>query len=354
MRINTKEIRIGSLAIGKNHPIAIQSMTNTRTKDIQKTVEQILSLEAVGCDIVRVAVLDQEDAYAIKEIKQQIHIPLVADIHFDYQLALIAIQSGVDKLRINPGNIGSIDKIGLVVEECKAKNIPIRIGVNFGSMDRDIVRRYGRTAQALVESAKKHVTILEKMNFHNIVVSLKASDIQTTIEAYQLASKHFPYPLHIGITEAGTAFAGTIKSAIGCGILLQQGIGDTLRISLAADPIEEVRVAKEILAALHLLTKPTLIACPTCGRTQYNMLPIAQEIENFLEKFPKSDIKVAVMGCIVNGPGEAMDADIGIAGGLEEALLFKKGKAIKKIKQDEIVTILKDEITALIKEKEEN
>jgi (E)-4-hydroxy-3-methylbut-2-enyl-diphosphate synthase len=325
-------------------------MTNIPTKDVAKTVAQIHALEQAGCQIIRVAVLDSLDAEALKAIIPQIHIPLVADIHFDYRLALQSIEAGVAKLRINPGNIGSLDRIKLVVEACKKHNIPIRIGVNLGSLDRDIQFEYGRTALALVKSAEKHVEILEDLDFHNIIISLKASDVPTTIEAYQLASIEFNYPLHIGVTEAGTQFGGSIKSAVGLGILLQQGIGDTIRVSLTDDPVQEVVAAQEILASLGYLDKPTLVSCPTCGRTQYEMIPIAKEIEQFLQTLPKVPLKVAIMGCVVNGPGEAKDADIGVAGGREEALLFKKGIAIRKIPQDEIVKVLKEEILAWIKE----
>ncbi|MFA7366731.1 MAG: flavodoxin-dependent (E)-4-hydroxy-3-methylbut-2-enyl-diphosphate synthase [Bacilli bacterium] len=352
LRKPSKEIHIGNLVIGGNNPILIQSMTNTRTKDVSKTVEQILKLEEIGCQIIRVSVLDIEDAKAIKEIKKHINIPIVADIHFDYRLALESIESGIDKLRINPGNIGSIDRVEKVVNACKQKNIPIRIGVNLGSLDKQILSTYGRTAQALVESALKHIKILEDLDFHNIVVSLKASDVAMTVEAYKLASEKFEYPLHIGITEAGTMFSGTIKSSIGVGILLNEGIGDTLRISLAADPIEEVRVAKEILSTFGLYQKPILIACPTCGRTQYNMFEIVNEIESFLETLKNTKIKVAIMGCVVNGPGEASDADVGIAGGINEALLFKNGKIIKKVPQDRIVDTLKQEILNIISKNE--
>lgn len=351
IRKKTREIKIGNIAIGGNNPIAIQSMTNTRTKDVVNTVKQIKALEDVGCQIIRVAVLDMDDALAIKEIKNQISIPLVADIHFDYRLALAAIEAGVDKLRINPGNIGSIDRVEKVVEACRAKNIPIRIGVNLGSLDKQIEKDYGRTAQGLVASALKHIKILEDLKFYDIVVSLKASDVEMAVEAYRLASNTFDYPLHIGITESGTVFSGSIKSAIGVGILINEGIGDTLRISLASDPVEEVKVAKEILSTFGLYKKPTLIACPTCGRTQYDMFPIVNELETFLNTIKDSDIKVAVMGCVVNGPGEAKGADIGIAGGINEALLFKNGKVVRKIPQEEIIGELKKEILEMIESK---
>ena len=343
----TKEVRVGNVLIGGTNPISIQSMCNTKTKDTSSTINQIKELEKEGCNIVRVAVLDIEDALALKEIKENINIPLVADIHFDYKLALTAIESGIDKLRINPGNIGTIDKIKLVVDKCKEKNIPIRIGVNMGSLDKEIEKEFGRTCEALVYSAKKHVSILENLDFSNIIISMKASDVETTIEAYTLASKMFNYPLHIGVTEAGTEFAGSIRSSIGLGTLLYNGIGDTIRVSLSDDPVKEIKVAKEILATFGYFKKPKLTSCPTCGRTQYNMLPILKEIENFLDTI-NSNIKVAVMGCVVNGPGEAKDADIGIAGGIGEALLFKKGQVIRKIKEENIVTEFKQEILNMI------
>lgn len=349
-RIDTKIIKVKNLQIGGQNKVVIQSMTNTKTKDIKVTVKQILELEKVGCEIVRVACLDIEDAKAIKEIKSQINIPIVADIHFDYKIALEAIENGVDKIRINPGNIGSEDKVKAVVEACKQKNIPIRIGVNAGSLEKDLLERYNGkpTAEAMIESARRHIEILEKLDFFDICLSLKASDLDLCIKAYEIASEVFEYPLHIGITEAGTAFSGTIKSSIGLGILLRQGIGDTLRVSLSDDPVEEVKVAKEILKNCNLFhNSPTLVSCPTCGRTQINLIPIAKEVEEFLQTL-NSDITVAVMGCAVNGPGEARNADIGIAGGVNEGLLFKKGVIIKKINQDEIVEILKKEILEMI------
>lgn len=345
----TKEIKVGNIIIGGGNKIIIQSMTNTKTKNILDTVKQINNLEKSGCELVRVAVLDETDAYALKEIKKQINIPLVADIHFDYKLALIAIDMGIDKLRINPGNIGSIDKIKMVVEKCKEKNIPIRIGVNSGSLEKEIKETYGSSAVALVKSAERHVKILEDLNFKEIIISLKASNVKTTVEAYRLASKTFSYPLHLGVTEAGTITIGTIKSSVALGILLNEGIGDTIRVSLSSEPIDEIRVAKEILASLNLYQKPDLISCPTCGRTQYNMIPIVNEIEKFLDTLGNVSIKVAIMGCAVNGPGEAMDADLGIAGGVNSALLFKKGVIIKKIPQEDIIEELKKEILLMIK-----
>ncbi|MFA7435379.1 MAG: flavodoxin-dependent (E)-4-hydroxy-3-methylbut-2-enyl-diphosphate synthase [Bacilli bacterium] len=349
-RKETRVVRIGNVLIGGNEKIAIQSMTNTKTKDVDATVNQIHELEKCGCEIIRVAVLDEADARAIKEIKAKISIPLVADIHFDYRLALIAIESGVDKLRINPGNIGDIERIKAVVNACKEKNIPIRIGVNSGSIEKDLQDKYNDDiASALVESAKRHVQILEDLDFYEIVISLKASDVNTAISAYLQASEVFPYPLHIGITEAGSKFSGTIKSAIGLGVLLYQGIGDTLRVSLSTNSTEEIKVAKEILSTFGLYDKPTLVSCPTCGRIQYNMLEIVDEIESFLDSLNNPKIKVAIMGCAVNGPGEAKDADIGIAGGRNGALLFKKGEIIKRIEEKEIVQVLKQEILEMIK-----
>lgn len=349
-RTNTKKIMVGNVQIGGQNKVIIQSMCNTKTKNIDETVNQILQLEDAGCEIVRVACLDIEDAKAIKEIKKKIHIPIVADIHFDYKIALEAIKSGVDKVRINPGNIGSEEKVKAVVKACKEKNIPIRIGVNAGSLEKDLLEKYGGkpTAKAMVESAKRHIDILEKLNFYDICLSLKASDLDLCISAYEEASKIFEYPLHIGITEAGTEFSGTIKSSIGLGILLREGIGDTIRVSLSDDPVKEIKVAKEILKDCNLYTKsPKLIACPTCGRTQIDLIPIAKEIEEFLQGI-ESDITVAVMGCVVNGPGEARNADIGIAGGIKEGAIFKKGKVIKKVPQEKIVEILEEEIINIV------
>ncbi|MDD3123317.1 MAG: flavodoxin-dependent (E)-4-hydroxy-3-methylbut-2-enyl-diphosphate synthase [Candidatus Izemoplasmatales bacterium] len=352
IRKKTKIVHIGDIAIGGDNKIAIQSMTNTKTKDIVATVKQIKELEAAGCEIIRVAVLDTEDAKAIKKIKEQIKIPLVADIHFDYKLALLAIENGVDKIRINPGNIGSVDRIRMIVEACQEKNIPIRIGINSGSLEKDILEKHGKvTASALVESALRSVRILEYLHFYDIVVSIKASDVAMAVEAYEKASIAFDYPLHIGITEAGSKTSGTIKSSICLGILLNEGIGDTIRVSLSAPPLEEVKVAKEILASFGLYKKPILISCPTCGRTQYNMFKVVDEIEAFLEQLGNVEIRVAIMGCVVNGPGEAREADIGIAGGINEALLFKKGEIIRKIPEDKIVEELKKEIIDMIKQK---
>ncbi|MCI8486981.1 MAG: flavodoxin-dependent (E)-4-hydroxy-3-methylbut-2-enyl-diphosphate synthase [Clostridia bacterium] len=347
-RTNTKKIMVKNVQIGGQNRVVIQSMTNTKTKHVESTVKQILELENAGCEIVRVACLDIEDAKAIKEIKENIHIPIVADIHFDYKIALQAIESGVDKIRINPGNIGSEDRVKKVVEACKEHKIPIRIGVNAGSLEKDLLVDGKPTAKAMVESAKRHIQILEKLDFYDICISLKASDLDLCIEAYEEASKTFNYPLHLGITEAGTAFSGTIKSSIGLGVLLRQAIGDTMRVSLSDNPVEEIKVAKEILKDCCLYNKsPKLVSCPTCGRTQIDLIPIAKEVEEFLQKI-ESDITVAVMGCAVNGPGEARNADIGIAGGIKEGLLFKKGEIIKKVKQEDIVDVLKQEILKMI------
>ncbi len=350
-RKDTRKIKVGDVIIGGDSHVSIQSMTNTKTKDVQATIKQTLELEKAGCEIIRVACLDEKDAEAIREIKKEIHIPIVADIHFDYKIALKAIESGVDKLRINPGNIGGRDRVEKVVNACKEKNIPIRIGVNAGSLEKELLEKYGGkpTAEAMVESAIKHIKILEELDFYDICVSLKASNLDLCIEAYEKASKAFNYPLHLGITEAGTAFSGTIKSSIGLGVLLREGIGNTLRVSLSDEPVEEIKVAKEILKDCGLYKKsPTLVACPTCGRTQINLIPMAKEVENFLQTI-EADITVAVMGCAVNGPGEAREADIGIAGGIKEGLLFKKGEIIKKVPQDKIVEVLKQEILEMIK-----
>lgn len=302
-REETRRIMVGDVAIGGQNKVVIQSMCNTKTKDVKSTVEQILALEKAGCEIVRVACLDKEDAKAIREIKKKINIPIVADIHFDYQIALEAIEAGVNKIRINPGNIGSKEKVEKVVEACKNKHIPIRIGVNSGSLEKELLEKYGKpTAKAMIESAKRHIKILEDLYFYDYIISLKASSIDLCIEAYEEASKEFKCPLHLGITEAGTEFSGTIKSSIGLGILLRQGIGDTIRVSLSDDPIKEIKVVKEILKDCNLYNKlPTLISCPTCGRTQIDLIPIAKEIESFLQNIEK-DITVAVMGCAVNGP----------------------------------------------------
>lgn len=339
-RESTRPLKIGNLQLGGNNKVLIQSMTNTYTKDVEATVKQIHMLEKAGCEIIRVAVLDMVDAKAIKEIKKQISIPLVADIHFDYRLALESIKSGVDKIRLNPGNIPKREHVEEVVRACKERNIPIRIGVNSGSLP----GRAEPTPELMVETARHHVEILESMDFYDIALSLKATDMNLMIETYKLAAKTFNYPLHLGVTEAGTAFSGGIKSAMGIGILLHEGIGNTIRVSLTDNPILEIQAAKEILKNLGLKDKvPNLISCPTCGRIQYDMIDIAKRIEAYLLKVNKT-INVAIMGCAVNGPGEAKHADIGIAGGKGEAILFRKGEIVKKIKESEVYDELIKEI----------
>ncbi|MGM9971270.1 MAG: flavodoxin-dependent (E)-4-hydroxy-3-methylbut-2-enyl-diphosphate synthase [Anaeroplasmataceae bacterium] len=344
-RNETRKIKIGNLTLGGNNHIYIQSMCNIKTEFIDKVVNQILKLESEGCEIIRVSVLDMNDAAAISKIKKQIHIPLVADIHFDPALAIESIKNNVDAIRLNPGNIRDENKIKEIVELCKEHNIPIRIGVNGGSLP----NKATPTAKAMIEAARYHIELLEKYDFHDIVLSLKSSNIDLSVEAYKLAASTWNYPLHVGITEAGTLFSGTIKSAIGITKILDNNIGNTIRISLTDDPIYEVRAAKQILNNLNLITNiPSLTSCPTCGRTQYNMIPIAKEIENFLYQI-SSNIHVAVMGCIVNGPGEAREADLGVAGGKGEALLFKKGVPIRKIKEEDIISELKKEILEMTK-----
>ena len=337
-RCDTTKVQIGNITMGGSDEVIIQSMCNTLTKDYQATINQIHQLEKVGCQMIRCSVLDQQDAKCLKIIKDNIHIPLVADIHFDYKLALIAIESGVDKIRINPGNIGSKENVRKVTEKCKEKHIPIRIGINSGSIERDLLTKYGRvTAQAMIESASKHVDILEQLDFHDIVLSFKSSDVNLTVETYLQAANKWKYPLHLGVTEAGTKAYSLIKSSAALGELLRKNIGNTIRISISDDPVEEVKAAKKLLKCYNLIDNVAdLVSCPTCGRTQYNMLEIIKPIEDYLETVNKN-IKVAVMGCAVNGPGEAREADIGVAGGINEALLFKKGKVIRKIPQQDIV-----------------
>lgn len=344
-RCDTTKVQIGNITMGGSDDIIIQSMCNTLTKDYQATINQIHQLEKVGCQMIRCSVLDQQDAKCLKIIKDNIHIPLVADIHFDYKLALIAIESGVDKIRINPGNIGSKENVRKVTEKCKEKHIPIRIGINSGSIERDLLTKYGRvTAQAMIESASKHVDILEQLDFHDIVLSFKSSDVNLTVETYLQAANKWKYPLHLGVTEAGTKAYSLIKSSAALGELLRKNIGNTIRISISDDPVEEVKAAKKLLKCYNLIDNVAdLVSCPTCGRTQYNMLEIIKPIEDYLETVNKN-IKVAVMGCAVNGPGEAREADIGVAGGINEALLFKKGKVIRKIPQQDIVKELIEEI----------
>lgn len=352
-RKNTRKIKVGNRYVGGSNEVTVQSMTTTKTHDVETTVAQINELADAGCDIVRVACLDQNDAHAIKAIKAKTTIPIVADIHFDYRLALIAIENGIDAIRINPGNIGNEERVRQVVEAAKANNIPIRIGVNAGSLERHITKKYGKpTAEGMVESAQYHVDILEKLGFEDIVISLKASDTDLAIEAYELAAKRFPYPLHLGITEAGTTFSGTIKSSIGLGILLNQGIGSTIRVSLSANPVEEIKVGREILKNFNLVDNiATLISCPTCGRIQYNLIPLAKRVEEYLMTVPHN-IRVAIMGCAVNGPGEAKGADIGIAGGNGEGILFKKGKLLRKVPEEQMYETLIEEIQILIQERQ--
>ncbi len=344
----TRQVHVGPVAIGGGAPVSIQSMCNTPTENVDATVAQILRLEQAGCDIVRVAVPTWEAAMAIPAIKSRIHIPLVADIHFDYKLALLCIDGGVDKIRINPGNIGSPDRVRAVADGCRERGIPIRVGVNGGSLEKDILRKYGGvTAEALAESALGHVRLLEDCGFRDVCISVKCSHVPVNMAAYRLLHERTDYPLHLGVTEAGTPDMGVLKSAIGIGGLLCQGIGDTLRVSLTADPVEEVVAAKRILQAIGLRRSgPDLIACPTCGRTKYDMLSIAREVERRLEGCTKP-ITVAVMGCVVNGPGEASAADVGIAGGDGEGLLFAKGKILRKLPQDKLVDALMEEIDKL-------
>ncbi|WP_152391690.1 flavodoxin-dependent (E)-4-hydroxy-3-methylbut-2-enyl-diphosphate synthase [Paenibacillus guangzhouensis] len=348
-RKQTRPIKVGNLTIGGSNEVIIQSMCTTKTANVEATVAEILRLEEAGCQVVRVTVNNMEAAEAIKEIKKQIHIPLVADIHFDYRLALAAIENGIDKVRINPGNIGRREKVEAVVKACKEKGIPIRIGVNAGSLENHLLEKYGYpTAEAMVESAKFHIGILEELDFHNIIVSLKASDVPMAIEAYRMASESFDYPLHLGITEAGTLFTGAVKSAAGIGALLSMGIGSTVRISLSADPVEEVKVAREILKSFGLISNAaTLISCPTCGRLDIDLFTIANEVEEYISKI-KVPIKVSVLGCAVNGPGEAREADIGIAGARGEGMLFRYGEMIRKVPEAELLNELKKEIDVIV------
>ena len=348
VRKQTKQIRIGQVLVGGNAPVSIQSMTNTDTRDVHATVEQIARLTDAGCDIIRVAVPDMEAAQAVKAIKAGITIPLVADIHFDYRLALECMKNGVDKIRLNPGNIGGHDRVKAVADMAKERAIPIRIGVNSGSVEKSIVEKYGGvTPEGMVESALSHASLLEEENFSDIAISIKASSVPMTIAAYRLLSQRTNYPLHVGVTEAGTIKKGTIKSSVGIGCLLAEGIGDTIRVSLTGDPVEEIIVGREILKSLGMIKQGIeIVSCPTCGRTKIDLISIANQVEPVLEKIDKN-IKVAIMGCAVNGPGEAKDADIGIAGGMNEALLFKKGTIIRKIPQDRIVEELIKEISEM-------
>lgn len=344
-RKETKQIRIGDVWIGGGNKVAIQSMTNTKTEDVESTVEQIHRLERAGCEIIRCAVPTMEAAKALGEIKKQIHIPLVADIHFDYRLAIAAIENGADKIRINPGNIGSKDRVQAVIDKAKEFRIPIRVGVNSGSLEKPLLEKYGGvTAEGIVESAMDKVHMIEEMGYDNLVVSIKSSDVLMCVKAHEEIAKVCPYPLHVGITESGTLLSGNIKSAVGLGIILNQGIGDTIRVSLTGDPVEEIKSAKLILRTLGLRKGGIeVVSCPTCGRTKIDLIGLANQVENMVADIPL-DIKVAVMGCVVNGPGEAREADIGIAGGIGEGLLIKKGEVVKKVKEEELLETLRWEL----------
>ena len=345
VRHKTKEVRIGNCVIGGNNPIAIQSMTNTHTEDVDATVKQIRQLTKAGCEIIRCAVPTMEAAKALTEIKKQITIPLVADIHFDYKLALAAMEYGADKIRINPGNIGSSDRVKAVVDEAKARNIPIRVGVNSGSLEKNLVEKYhGVTAEGLVESALDKVTMIEDMGYDNLVISIKSSDVMMCVKAHELIADQTDHPLHVGITEAGTIISGNIKSSIGLGLILNQGIGDTIRVSLTGDPLEEIKSAKLILRTLGLRKGGIeVVSCPTCGRTKIDLIGLANQVETMVAEFPL-DIKVAVMGCVVNGPGEAKEADLGVAGGIGEGLIIKHGEVFKKVPEDQLLDALRFEL----------
>lgn len=345
-RNHTKEIQIGNRVIGGGNPILIQSMTNTKTEDVAATVAQILALEEAGCEIIRCAVPTMQAAAAIKEIKKQIHIPLVADIHFDYRLAIAAIENGADKIRINPGNIGSEERVQAVIEKAKQYQVPIRVGVNSGSLEKELVGKYnGVTAEGLVESALDKVRMIEQMGYDNLVISIKSSDVMMCVKAHELLAPRTSYPLHVGITEAGTVTAGNIKSSIGLALILNQGIGDTIRVSLTGDPVEEVKSAKLILRTLGLRKGGIeVVSCPTCGRTQIDLIGLANQVETMVSGFDHLNLKVAVMGCVVNGPGEAKEADIGIAGGVGVGVLIKHGEVIKKLPEDQLLNALKEEL----------
>lgn len=353
-RDETKVVQIGKRQIGGGNPILIQSMCNTKTEDVKATVEQILALERAGCDIIRVAVPTMEAAAALTEIKRQIHIPLVADIHFDYRLAIAAIECGADKIRINPGNIGSRERIQAVVDKAKEYGVPIRVGVNSGSLEKPLVEKYGGvTAEGLVESALDKVALIEQMGYDNLVISIKSSDVMMCVKAHEIIAKKTHYPLHVGITEAGTVIAGNIKSAVGLGLILSQGIGDTIRVSLTGSPLEEIKSAKLILKTLGLRQGGVeVVSCPTCGRTQIDLIGLVNQVETLVQGYPL-DIKVAVMGCVVNGPGEAKEADLGVAGGIGEGLLIRKGEIVKKLPESELLPALKAELDRMMEEKKE-
>lgn len=344
-RDHTKVIQIGDRVIGGGNPILIQSMTNTRTENVQETVAQILRLEAAGCDIIRCTVPTMEAAKAVAEIKKQIHLPLVADIHFDYRMAIAAMENGADKIRINPGNIGSAEKVKAVVDVAKERNIPIRVGVNSGSLEKQLVEKYGGvTAEGIVESALDKVKMIEDLGYDNLVISIKSSDVLMCVKAHEMLADKTEYPLHVGITESGTLQSGNIKSAIGLGLILNQGIGDTIRVSLTGDPVEEIKSAGLILRTLGLRKGGIeVVSCPTCGRTQIDLIGLANKVEKLVEDYPL-DIKVAVMGCVVNGPGEAKEADLGVAGGIGEGLLIRKGEIVRKVPEEQLLNALKEEL----------
>ncbi len=345
----SKEVKIGNVWIGGNHPIAIQSMTNTKTENVEATVKQILALEAAGCEIIRCAVPTMEAAKAFAEIKKQIHIPLVADIHFDYRLAIAAMENGADKVRINPGNIGSSEKTKAVVDVAREHNIPLRVGVNSGSLEKHLVEKYGGvTADGLVESALHQAALIEDMGYDNLVISIKSSDVYMCVKAHELIADKTNHPLHVGITESGTVTSGNIKSAIGLSLILGQGIGDTIRVSLTADPVEEIASAKQILKTLGLRKGGIeVVSCPTCGRTRIDLIGLAKQVEELVKNYPL-DIKVAVMGCVVNGPGEAREADLGVAGGIGEGLIIKKGEILRKVKEEELLSEFKKELDKML------
>ncbi len=353
-RTQTQRIRVGDVVIGGGAPVSVQSMTTTDTRDVAATVAQIRALEAAGCEIARVAVPDKAAAASLRQIKAQIRIPLVADIHFDYRLALASLEAGVDKLRLNPGNIGAADRVRAVAREAGARGVPIRVGANVGSLSKEMLRRYGEPcADALVESALDEIKILEDLGFHNTIISVKASDVEMAIQAYEKISERAAYPLHVGITEAGTTWAGTVKSSVGLGAILSRGIGDTIRVSLAADPVEEVKVAFEVLKSLGLRMKgPILVACPSCGRADVDIVALAEEVERRLQQYPVP-VKVAVMGCAVNGPGEARMADLGVAAGRGMGLIFRKGKIVASLPEASLLEGLMREVEAVVREKQE-